>query len=130
MFLACNSSNINRWIIAPRVSSKSDQNRMPPHNLSVVFGPTVIHAPATAELITNQGQINIFIEFLITEFFSIFPNEKRLNNDGTRSTQSEDENEEAGYEDGDVSDISDGNYQCYLCFVNFNVYYMHLVYNE
>ena len=80
---------------------------MPPHNLSVVFGPTVVHAPATAELITNQGQINIFIEFLISEFFSIFPNEKRLNNDGTRSVQSDDENEEVVDDDGDGSDVGD-----------------------
>ena len=83
---------------------------MPPHNLSVVFGPTVVHAPATAELITNQGQINIFIEFLISEFFSIFPNERPLNNDGTM--QSDDENEDGIDDDGDVSDVTDdGDYQ-------------------
>jgi len=90
-----------------QVSLRSEKNKMPPHNLSVVFGPTVVHAPATAELITNQGQINIFIEFLISEFFSIFPNERPLNNDGT--VQSDDENDID--DDGDVSDVTDdGDY--------------------
>ena len=99
-----------------RVSTKSDKNRMTSHNLAVVFGPTVIHAPATIELITNQGQINIFIERLISEFYSVFPNEKLLNEDGLQSIRSDEvdeENDEVADDDADVSDVSDeGGYCC------------------
>ena len=73
---------------------------MTPHNLAVVFGPTVIRAPATEDVITSQGQINIFIELFITELFSIFPNEKPLNDDGT-SIRSDDGDDEDGDDDGD-----------------------------
>ncbi len=51
---------------------------MNPHNLAVVFGPTLIRAPANEDLITNQGQINIFMEFFINEFFNVFPDEMDL----------------------------------------------------
>ena len=63
---------------------------MTSHNLAVVFGPTLIRAPANEDLITNQGQLNIFMEFFISEFYNIFPEEKKLAEDGTKSMRSDD----------------------------------------
>eukprot|EP00795_Rhopilema_esculentum_P002020 gene2020-17581_t len=84
---------------------------MTPHNLAVVFGPTVIRAPATEDVITSQGQINIFIELFITELFSIFPNDKPLNDDGT-SIRSDDGDDEDGDDDEDLGsdEENDGDF--------------------
>ena len=46
---------------------------MTAHNLAVVFGPSLFRVSDDAHLLTNQGQINIFIDILINEFYEIFP---------------------------------------------------------
>lgn len=48
---------------------------MTPHNLAVVFGPSLFRVSNDEHLLTNQGQINIFIDILINEFYEIFPEE-------------------------------------------------------
>ena len=48
---------------------------MTTHNLAVVFGPTLIRMPENEEMLTNQGQINIFMDMLINEFYTLFPDE-------------------------------------------------------
>jgi len=48
---------------------------MPSHNLAVVFGPTLFRVPDNENLLTSQGQINAFIDILISEFYQIFPDE-------------------------------------------------------
>ena len=48
---------------------------MTSHNLAVVFGPTLFRIPENENLLTNQGQINVFIDVLINEFYQIFPDE-------------------------------------------------------
>ena len=57
---------------------------MTSHNLAVVFGPTLFRVPDNENLLTSQGQINAFIDILISEFYQIFP----------------DEPSEAGFDDG------------------------------
>lgn len=48
---------------------------MTSHNLAVVFGPTLFRVAENENLLTSQGQINAFIDVLISEFFNIFPEE-------------------------------------------------------
>eukprot|EP00794_Sanderia_malayensis_P006153 gene6153-6859_t len=87
------------------VSTKCDINKMNSHNLAVVFGPTLIRAPANEDLITNQGQINIFMEFFINEFFSVFPDEADAGTcDNLRDFTNEEDIEE---EDEDTVDHTD-----------------------
>lgn len=45
------------------------------HNLAVVFGPSLFRVKDDENLLTNQGQVNSFIDILITEFYQIFPDE-------------------------------------------------------
>lgn len=48
---------------------------MTSHNLAVVFGPTLFRVADNENLLTKQGQINVFIDVLIGQFYSIFPDE-------------------------------------------------------
>ena len=48
---------------------------MTSHNLAIVFGPTLFRMQENENLLTNQGQINVFIDILIDEFYQIFPDE-------------------------------------------------------
>ena len=58
-----------------RIAQHSESNKMTSHNLAVVFGPTLIRLPENENLLTNQGQMNIFMDVLINEFYQIFPEE-------------------------------------------------------
>lgn len=57
------------------ISQHSEINKMTSHNLAVVFGPTLIRLPENENLLTNQGQMNIFMDVLINDFYQIFPEE-------------------------------------------------------
>lgn len=48
---------------------------MTSHNLAVVFGPTLFRVAENENLLTSQGQINAFVDILISEFYQIFPDE-------------------------------------------------------
>jgi len=76
----------------------SDHNKMTSHNLAVVFGPTLFRVADNENLLTKQGQINVFVELLISHFYDIFPNEPR---EGHFQTL---DREESGEEDTDPDD--------------------------
>ena len=49
---------------------------MDAHNLAVVFGPTLIRVPDNEDPITVQGQVNVFMKFIISEYYALVPDDE------------------------------------------------------
>lgn len=80
---------------------------MTSHNLAVVFGPTLFRVPDNDNLLTNQGQINVFVDTLINEFYKIFPDEPMESNYEDKTDGLSDEGDE-GERTEDEIDSEDG----------------------
>ena len=56
-----------------RVASLSERNQMNPHNLSIIFGPSLLGAPPEkANLFQDLPVQNAAIELMITHFHQVF----------------------------------------------------------
>ena len=84
---------------------------MTPHNLAVVFGPTLIRAPANEDLITNQGQINVFMEFFISEYFNMFPEENLAEVAAAHREHEDDDEEDTGDHTDEELASDEGSYR-------------------
>lgn len=90
------------------IAQYDDQNKMTSHNLAVVFGPTLFRVPDNDNLLTNQGQINVFVDTLINEFYKIFPDEPMESNYEDKTDGLSDEGDE-GERTEDEIDSEDEN---------------------
>ncbi|XP_071818211.1 SLIT-ROBO Rho GTPase-activating protein 1-like isoform X2 [Apostichopus japonicus] len=55
------------------LSSHSDENMMDTHNLSVCFGPTLLHAPVDEDLVTSQSHLIDVVDHIILFVEEVFP---------------------------------------------------------
>ena len=60
------------WVVLCRVTQHSSSNRMQPHNVAIVFGPTLMWEEGGAQDMAASMQTGQVIEYILQEHAKIF----------------------------------------------------------